>query len=79
MQYRISTPMTPVDLDAISSALHKIDPAGVADLDPSRGVLRLSTWATDADVLSLLTEAGMPVGRDQLERIASDCCGGCGG
>ncbi len=79
MQYRILTPGTPVDIEAVSRALREIDPAGVADLDAPRGVLRISTWATDADVLSLMSEAGLPIARDQLERLPSECCGGCGG
>jgi hypothetical protein len=79
MQYRITTPPQAVDIDAISRALREIDPAGVADLDAPRGILRISTWATDADVLSVMSEAGLPVARDQLERVASECCGGCGG
>lgn len=79
MQYRISLPATPVDIEAIRRVLHAIDPAGVADLDVRTGTLRLSTWAGDAEVRAVLLGAGLPVAPDQVERLASECCGGCGG
>lgn len=79
MQYRITLPATPVDIDAIRRVLHAIDPAGVADLDVRAGTLRMATWATDAEVRAVMAGAGLRVAADQVERLASECCGGCGG
>ena len=79
MQYRVHTLATGIDLETVARNLREVDPAGVVDLDRRHGVLRLSTWATDADVLALLAESGLAVDRADLERVASECCGGCGG
>jgi hypothetical protein len=78
MKYRIANPGL-VDPAALASSLHEIDPAAVVDLQAAHGALRISTWATEADLRSLLAAAGLPVVGDQLERLPSECCGGCGG
>jgi hypothetical protein len=79
MKYRIATPGAVVDLAAVTRALHAVDPAGIADFDRGGAALRVSTWASDAEVLGVLAAAGLPIAADQLERLPSECCGGCGG
>lgn len=79
MKYRITLPATPVDIEAIRRVLQAVDPAGVADLDVLAGTVRMSTWATEAEVRAVMTGAGLRVSADQVERLASECCGGCGG
>ena len=77
MQYRIHLLGTPIDPAAIEDALLERDPSALLDLDG--GVLRVATQLDDAGLLAALARGGCPVGEPQLERVPSECCGGCGG
>ena len=32
-----------------------------------------------AQLVALISQAGFPLSQQQLERVPSECCGGCGG
>lgn len=78
MQYRISATNGVVSLDSISDRLGQLDPAASVDVDPS-GRLRIATVLSDAEVLLALGLAGVLAAPMDLERMPSECCGGCGG
>jgi hypothetical protein len=77
MQFRIHLLGTPIDVAAVEDALLDRDPSALLDLDD--GVLRVATQLGDAGLLAALAAGGCPVGDPQLERVPSECCGGCGG
>lgn len=79
MQYRVKTVAVPLDMEAIEQAIGEVDPAAVSDLDPAGDVLRVSTVLGGQELLSIINQAGYVISMDQLERMPSDCCGGCGG
>ena len=79
MQYRINTGGTQPDVDAIEQTIAGIDPAALVDLDHSGQVLRVSTVLDDAELLAVLNQAGLAADWQDVESVASECCGGCGG
>lgn len=78
MQYRIPL-ASPCNLDAIGDALQDADPAALVDLDAQDGALRVSTTLDPVDIVPLLDAAGVSVSTQQVVRLPSECCGGCGG
>ncbi|NDK37431.1 hypothetical protein DT603_01035 [Pseudoxanthomonas gei] len=78
MQYTLSTQGTP-DIAAIERAIAELDPAMVVDFDQAASALRISSVATEAELLACLRQAGVGGAQDQLVRVPSECCGGCGG
>ncbi|MBS0225673.1 MAG: hypothetical protein JSS25_04950 [Proteobacteria bacterium] len=66
------------DLIEIERALTAADPAALLDLSGD-GMLRISTVASDREVIACLHAAGIPAREDELLRLPSVCCGGCGG
>ncbi len=79
MEYKINMPTAFIKLEAIEQAISEMDPAAVAGLDASGTVLMVSTTIGDVALLSVLGQAGHRVSLEQLERVPSVCCGGCGG
>lgn len=79
MQFSIRLPSTPSNLAAVEAALLELDPAGVADMDRDGLTLRLSGNVTETELAAMLGLLGHPVRLDQVERLPSVCCGGCGG
>ncbi|WP_152599987.1 hypothetical protein [Noviluteimonas dokdonensis] len=78
MQYLVCPSSHVASLDSIASRLGDMDPAALVDVDAA-GRLRISTQLTDAEVLRALHSAGLLVAPSDVERLASECCGGCGG
>ncbi|WP_156170308.1 hypothetical protein [Luteimonas sp. FCS-9] len=78
MQFNIHLDRPQIDIDAVERLLQNLDPAGLADVDIT-GVLRVSTTASDDDLIAILAKAGHPIRPSQVERVASVCCGGCSG
>jgi hypothetical protein len=78
MQYRISATSGVVSLDSINERLGQLDPAASIDVDAA-GRLRIATFLSDAEVLLALGLAGVHAAPMDLERVPSECCGGCGG
>ena len=77
MQYLVATSQT-ASLDTISGRLNDMDPSALVDVDTA-GRLRISTLLPDAEVLLALGLAGLAIAPAELERLPSECCGGCGG
>ncbi|GHB97650.1 hypothetical protein [Thermomonas carbonis] len=78
MQYILENG-SPRDLGAIERALATLDPSALVDVDPSGGSMRISTVATERELLATLSDAGIADPAPHLARVPSDCCGGCGG
>lgn len=79
MQFRIHIAGSKPDLDAIGDALLAVDPAAMLDIDSSGRTIRIAASLGDAELMALVRDAGLPIAPDQLERVPSECCGGCGG
>ena len=78
MQYTLGTSTTP-DMAAIERAISGLDPAALLDFDSRASMVRISSVATEAELLACLRQAGVDAGAGQLVRLPSECCGGCGG
>lgn len=78
MQYTLSTGSQP-DMGAIESAIAQLDPAVVLDFDAGSSMVRISSVATEAELLDCLRQAGVSAAAGQFVRLPSECCGGCGG
>lgn len=78
MQYTLSTRSAP-DMAAIEQAIAELDPAVVLDFDVNASMVRISSVATEAELLDCLRQAGVSAGAGQFVRLPSECCGGCGG
>ena len=79
MKFNIKTDGHAIDVSVIEQALIQADPAAVIDLDKATSSLRVSTCLDDAELLSLMTDAGFPIPSANIEGVPSECCGGCGG
>jgi hypothetical protein len=78
MQYLVAATAGIVPLEPVATRLEALDPAALVDVDRA-GRLRISTVLPDAEVLVALCQAGLHVAPFELERLPSECCGGCGG
>ena len=78
MQYTLSTHGTP-DMAAIERAVSGLDPAALLDFDVRASMVRISSLATETELLDCLRQAGVNAEAGQLARLPSECCGGCGG
>ena len=78
MQYLVTISALAGLADPIADRLGDLDPAALVDVD-AYGRLRISTVLPDAEVLLALGLAGACVAPQDLERMPSECCGGCGG
>lgn len=79
MQFSISTLALSPDMTRLEAALVDLDPSALVDFDPSRAMLRLSTVLEPAQIARAVAAAGLPIGADEVQRVPSECCGGCGG
>lgn len=77
MQFNIHLVPPGLDIAAVEDRLQALDPAGLADIEGS--VLRVSTAASENDLIALLADVGHPIRPEQVERLPSVCCGGCSG
>ena len=78
MQYTLGN-HTASDISVIEQAITRLDPAAVVDFDASESLVRISSVATDVELLACLQQAGVTTAADQFVRLPSQCCGGCGG
>ena len=78
MQYTLSTTSTP-DMGAIERAIVELDSAAVLDFDINASMVRISSVATETELLDCLRQAGVGAAAGQFVRLPSECCGGCGG
>ncbi len=67
------------NINAIVQAIAGLDPAAVVDFDASKSLVRISSVATEAELIACLRQAGVAAMAEQLVRLPSQCCGGCGG
>ena len=65
------------DLDRIGPELAALDPAALLDFDASGPAVRISTSATERELLASLRAAGIDARGEDLVRQPSVCCGGC--
>ena len=79
MQFRILTRGQPVDVQALDQVLYDSDPSVVVDFDKDASVLRVSTSMDNAELLGVINGAGLAVATSDLQRLPSECCGGCSG
>ena len=79
MEFKIKTSITATEAAALELAISDVDPAALAALDAAGTVLMVSTVIGDEALLAMLNQAGHVVSKEQLERVPSVCCGGCGG
>lgn len=79
MQTTIRIDGLPPDVCTVEDALRAVDPSALVDIDPTGRTLRIAASIDAVQLLSVMKETGYPVKEDQLERVPSDCCGGCGG
>ena len=78
MQYTLSTSSTP-DMTAIERVISELDPAALLDFDARASMVRISSVATETELLDCLQQAGVSAAAGQFVRLPSECCGGCGG
>jgi hypothetical protein len=79
MQSTITITGLPPDIGIIEEALRAVDPSALVDIDPTGRTLRIAASIDAVQLLGVMKAAGNPVKEDQLERVPSECCGGCGG
>lgn len=79
MQSTIRITGLPPDVGAIEEAIRAVDPSALVDIDPTGQTLRIAASIETVQLLEVMRKAGYPVKEDQLERVPSECCGGCGG
>jgi len=78
-QFRIPLSGPAPDLQLLEHALQDADPSVLLDIEPLSRVLRISPLLDEHSLLPALGRGGLPVSAAQLERVPSECCGGCGG
>jgi len=79
MEFRIATHRTIPDVPAIERSLREADPAALVDFESASAQLRISTFISAPELAEVVDRAGFPVSADQVIRMPSECCGGCGG
>ena len=79
MEFQITLAGHRPDLAALRHGLAAADPAAVVDQDPTGEYLRVATVLDEFGLLMALRGAGWPLEAAQLRRLASNCCGDCGG
>ena len=77
MQFNIPLGTTVIDSAAMEARLQAVDPAALVDAEA--GMLRVSSSLSEHELASLLAAAGLAVDASRIERVPSECCGGCGG
>ncbi|WP_162314383.1 hypothetical protein [Pseudoxanthomonas yeongjuensis] len=66
-------------MTAIERAIVELDPAAMLDFDARASMVRISSVATETELLDCLQQAGVGAAAGQFVRLPSECCGGCGG
>ncbi len=79
MEFHIAVTDGAPEPHVVEDALFDIDPTAVVDLDMSGQVLRISSYATTADLIGVLRQTGWVVTAEQVVALPTICCGGCGG
>ena len=79
MQFRIKLSHSAPALGAIEHSIREVDPAALVDIDKTGETLRVSATLGADHLLDILKKTGWPVAENDLERVPSECCGGCGG
>lgn len=79
MQFKIKITGSIPDVGAVEQAIRGVDPSALVDIDQTGQTLRVAASIDAAHLLGLMSQAGYPVAEEQLERVPSECCGGCGG
>lgn len=79
MQYQIHIEGAAPSLQSLTDAFAEADPSSVVDLDSAGALVRISTLLRDPEILAACASVGWPVELRQIDLMASDCCGGCGG
>ena len=79
MEFALRTTGHAPDLAAIEREIAELDPAVLLDLDASGRTVRISTSASNDELLACLQRAGIAAGPDDVIQLPSVCCGGCGG
>ena len=79
MQFKIRIAGLMPDVGAIEHTIREVDPSASVDIDQTGQTLRVAASVDASHLLGLMHQAGYPVVEDQLERVPSECCGGCGG
>ncbi len=67
------------ELEAVEHMLRELDPSAVVDLDPSGGLLRVSTWLEARQLSDTFARVGHAVQLAQIVALPSVCCGSCSG
>ena len=78
MQYTLGN-HSASDVTVIEQAIAGLDPSAVVDFDSPGSLIRISSVATDVELLACLQQAGIAATAEQITRLPSQCCGGCGG
>jgi hypothetical protein len=78
MEYRIEL-VGRVEHARLQALLAQEDPSAVSDVDPGRGLLRVSTALPARDLAQVLARAGAPTPVALISQLPSVCCGGCSG
>jgi len=78
MQYLVTSIAAGAAAQSIGELLCMLDPAALVDVD-TLGRLRVSTSLVEDDIVTVLARAGIAVPHASVHRLASECCGGCGG
>ncbi|TZF90483.1 hypothetical protein [Cognatilysobacter lacus] len=79
MQYEIAGVPTTLDLPLLTRLITEADPAALVDVAPDTQKLRASTMLDAPELLDVLVRAGAAVEGVVVDRLPSQCCGGCGG
>lgn len=79
MQYEISNHAHVPEAETIEHLLHAIDTAALVDRDPATGGVRVSSVVALEELVAVLRDAGFDLVPADITRVASQCCGGCGG
>ena len=79
MQFTVKLAGTTPDTDAIRQALTDADPSAMVDIEPNGQTLRIASSLETDQLSTLITRAGHPVAESEIQRLPSECCGGCGG
>jgi hypothetical protein len=79
MHFNVKISTSKPDVDAIEEAIREVDPSALVDIDPTGQTLRVAASIPASQLLELMGDAGYPVMEERLERVPSECCGGCGG
>lgn len=79
MEFRIEWTGPAPAFARLADAILGADPAALVDAHPAGAALRVATVLDEADLLRLFGEAGSLIAPEQVRRLPSVCCGGCGG